>query len=148
VLSYAVSVVVVVVVVVFVVVVVSRCCCSCFRSFFLFSWWRSVEMQHSRCEIFLDFPSLKIKGVKRKKKKKQSRMSLSLAASWCVSSSSSSSSCSVTIAHFRSFFPPRLFCKSMAREFSLLHFYFAVKFRTSSRPREMDISFFRVSACS
>ena len=107
----------------------------------------------TRCEIFLDFPSTRphlhssLEGVKRKKKKKQSRMSLSLAASWCVSSSSSSA-CSVTIAHFRSFFPPRLICESMAREFSLLHFYFAVKFRTSSCPREMDISFFRVSACS
>ena len=87
---------------------------------------------------------------KEKRQKKQSRMSLSLAASWCVSSSSSSSSssCSVTIAHFRSFFHPRLFCESMAREFSLLRFYFAVKFRTSSRPRELDIFFFRVSACS
>ena len=88
---------------------------------------------------------------KEKKKKKQSRMSLSLAASWCVSSSSSSSSsstCSVTIAHFRSFFRPCLFCESMAREFSLLRFYLAVKFRTSSRPRELDIFFFRVSACS
>ena len=107
-------------------------------------------MQHARCEIFWIFHLVPIftlhsKASKEKKKKKQSRMSLSLAASWCVSSSSA---CSVTIAHFRSFFPPRLICESMAREFSLLHFYFAVKFRTSSRPREMDISFFRVSACS
>jgi len=69
VLSYAVSVVV--------VVVVSRCCCSCFRSFFLFSWWRSVEMQVTRCEIFLDFPSTSSSSTsslftrRRQKKKKE-----------------------------------------------------------------------------
>jgi len=141
---------------VFVVVVVSRCCCCCCcccccSGLFLVL---VVEKCRDAGEIFLDFPSRPhlsphSLASKEKRKKKQSRMSLSLAASWCVSSSSSSSSsCSVTIAHFRSFFHPRLFCESMAREFSLLRFYFAVKFRTSSRPRELDIFFFRVSACS
>ena len=123
------------------VVVVSRCSAAAAAVAGLFLVL-VVEKCRDAGEIFLDFPSRPhlsphSLASKEKRKKKQSRMSLSLAASWCVSSSSSSSSsCSVTIAHFRSFFHPRLFCESMAREFSLLRFYFAVKFRTSSRPRE------------
>ena len=136
------------------VVVVSRCSAAAAAAVAGLFLVLVVEKCRDAGEIFLDFPSRPhlsphSLASKEKRKKKQSRMSLSLAASWCVSSSSSSSSsCSVTIAHFRSFFHPRLFCESMAREFSLLRFYFAVKFRTSSRPREMDISFFRLSACS
>jgi len=124
------------------VVVVSRCSAAAAAAVAGLFLVLVVEKCRDAGEIFLDFPSRPhlsphSLASKEKRKKKQSRMSLSLAASWCVSSSSSSSSsCSVTIAHFRSFFHPRLFCESMAREFSLLRFYFAVKFRTSSRPRE------------
>jgi len=124
------------------VVVVSRCSAAAAAAVAGLFLVLVVEKCRDAGEIFLDFPSRPhlsphSLASKEKREKKQSRMSLSLAASWCVSSSSSSSSsCSVTIAHFRSFFHPRLFCESMAREFSLLRFYFAVKFRTSSRPRE------------